>query len=82
LAGLRGLLGLIPGGNGGRYNHRLREHATTFAASLYLCAKRNASISNEVVETVNCLPRKHAMLKLQLMALKALRIAYLTTMNQ
>lgn len=62
---LKGLLGLIPGGNKGRYDHGLRMHITSFAASLYVNAKRRVSISNEVAETVNHLPKKMALCKLQ-----------------
>jgi len=78
---LKGLLGLIPGGNKGRYRHELRTHITSFAASLYVNAKRRVNISNEVTEIVNHLPKKMALCKLQLMTVKALRIAYLMTVK-
>ena len=78
---LKGLLGLIPGGNGGRYNHELRAHIASFAATLYMNAKRHVSASDKVAEAVNCLPKKMALCKLQLMTVKALRIAYLMTVK-
>jgi len=78
---LKGLLGLIPGGNKGRYRHELRTHITSFAASLYVNAKRRLSILNETAETINHLPKKMALYKLQLMIIKALRIAYLMTVK-
>jgi hypothetical protein len=81
LVRLKGLLGLVPDRNRGRYNRRLRGHITAFAASLYLCVKKGASVSNEVAEIVNRLPKRMALYKLQLMTLKILRVAYLTTMN-
>jgi hypothetical protein len=49
--------------------------------SLYIHAKRGESVSNEVAEIVNRLPRRLALYKLQLMTLKALRIAYLATVK-
>jgi len=78
---LKGLLGLIPGGNGGRYNHELRAHIASFAATLYMNAKRHVNTSDKVAEAVNCLPKKMALCKLQLMTVKALRIAYLMTVK-
>ena len=78
---LKGLLGLIPGGNGGRYNHELRAHIASFAATLYMNAKRHVSASDKVAEAVNCLPKKMALCKLQLMTVKALRIAYIMTVK-
>jgi len=81
LVRLKGLLGMIPGRNGGKYNHRLRSHIASFAASLYVNAKRRVSISDKVVEIVNHLPKEQAIYKLELMTLKALRVAYLMTVK-
>ena len=62
---LKTLLGLVLGGNRGRYNHRLRDHITRFAVNLYINAKKDASISDKVIEVVNCLPKKRAISKLE-----------------
>jgi len=42
---LEGLLGFAPNKNGGRYNHRLREHVAALAANLHINSKKNANIS-------------------------------------
>jgi hypothetical protein len=76
---LKGLLGLIPGRNEGKYYHKLRGHIANFATALYMCIKRGVSASNEVLEIINRLPKKKAILKLELLTLKALRITYLMT---
>jgi len=76
---LRGLLGLFPGRNEGRYNHRLRQHLARFASSLYIHAKGHANVSDKVVEIINRLSKNQAIYKLELLTLKALRIAYLKT---
>jgi len=81
LVRLKGLLGLIPGGNGGRYDHRLRSCITSFAMALYMNVKRRASFSDKVAEVVDRLPRRMALCRLQLMTLKALRMAYLMTVK-
>ena len=81
LVRLKRLLGMIPGRNGGKYNHRLRSHIASFAAALYANAKRQANVSDGVVEIVKHLPKKQAIYKLESMTLKALRIAYLMTME-
>jgi len=52
-----------------------------FAVNLYINAKKDASISDKVIEVVNCLPKKRAISKLEVMILKMLRIAYLMTTN-
>ena len=80
LKGLKGLLGFTPDKNK-RYCHKLRIHISSFATSLYMCVKKGVSVSNEVAEVVNRLPRRLALYKLQLMTLKALRIAYLATVK-
>jgi len=77
LVRLKGFLGLIPGKNEGRYNHKLREHITNFAAALRICAKRGTNVSNEVLGIVNRLPKRQAIIRLELLILKALRTAYL-----
>jgi len=69
LVKLKGLLGL-PNKNEGRYNHRLREHVSAFATSLYLCVKRGANVSNEVIETIGHLSKRLAIPKLELIILK------------
>jgi len=78
---LKGILGLIPGGNKGRYYHELRTHIAGFAANLYTRAKRRTNISDKVAEMVDRLPKRMALCRLQLMTLKALRIAYLMTVK-
>jgi len=78
---LKGILGLIPGGNRGRYYHELRTHVAGFAAGLYTRAKRRTNISDKVAEIVDRLPKRMALCRLQLMTLKALRIAYLMTIK-
>jgi len=80
LNGLKGLLGFTPSKNN-RYRHKLRTHISSFAANLYILARRGVGVSNEVAEVVNHLPKKLALYKLQLMTLKALRIAYLATVK-
>jgi len=80
---LKGLLGYTPDKNKGRYDHKLRGHITNFAVSLYMNTKRHVNVLDNVVEIVDRLPMEKAIYKLELMALKALRIAYiLTTSNQ
>jgi len=39
------LLGFASNKNGGRYNHRLREHVAALAANLHINSKKNANIS-------------------------------------
>jgi len=80
LNGLKGLLGFTPSKNK-RYRRKLRIHITNFATGLYILARRGVGVSNEVAEVVNHLPRRLALYKLQLMTLKALRIAYLATVK-
>jgi len=70
LNGLKGLLGFTPSKNN-RYRRKLRTHITSFAANLYILARRGVGVSNEVAEVVNHLPKKLALYKLQLMTLKA-----------
>jgi len=70
LNGLKGLLGFTPSKNN-RYRRKLRTHITSFAANLYIPARRGVGVSNEVAEVVNHLPKKLALYKLQLMTLKA-----------
>ena len=77
LVRLRGLLGMIPGRNRGKYDHRLRSHIASFAATLYMNAKRRLNVSDMVVDIVNRLPKEQAIYRLELITLKALRIAYL-----
>jgi hypothetical protein len=81
MTGLKGLLGFTPNRNKGRYNHRLRKHVAALATNLYLNAKKNANISDNIVEVINRLPKEKAIYKIQLMILKFLRIAYLLTAN-
>ncbi|MCL7390929.1 MAG: hypothetical protein LZ171_02695, partial [Thaumarchaeota archaeon] len=78
---LKGLLGFTPNKNEGRYNHRLRKHVAALAVNLYINAKKNASISDTVIEIANHLPKERALYKIQLTILKALRMAYLLTTN-
>jgi hypothetical protein len=78
---LKGLLGFTPNKNEGRYDHRLRKHVAALATNLYLNAKKNANISDNIVEVINRLPKEKAIYKIQLMILKFLRIAYLLTAN-
>jgi len=73
---LKGLLGFVPDRNKARYNHKLRKHVASFAASLYMGAKKGVNFSDEVTEIINRLPKKQAIYKLELMTLKALRIAH------
>ncbi len=80
LKGLKGLLGFTPDRDK-RHRHKLRAHISSFAMSLYIHARKSRSVSNEVAEVVNRLPRRLALYKLQLMTLKALRIAYLATVK-
>jgi hypothetical protein len=80
LKGLKGLLGFTPDRDK-RHRHKLRAHISSFVMSLYIHARKGRSVSNEVAEVVNHLPRRLALYKLQLMTLKALRIAYLTTIK-
>jgi hypothetical protein len=47
--------------------------------SLYVNVKKHISTSDKVAEIVNHLSKKQAIPRLELMALKALRIAYLMT---
>jgi hypothetical protein len=75
---LKTLLVLIPGGDRRRYNHKLRDHIARFAVNLYINAKKNANISDKVIEIVNRLPKKQAISKLEVIILKTLRIAYLS----
>jgi len=81
LCGLKGLLGLNPNRTGGRFNHRLRHHLAVFAAGLYMNSRKRVGVSDKIIEVINNLPRWQAIIRLELMALKALRIAYLTTMK-
>jgi hypothetical protein len=78
---LKGLLGFTPNKNEGRYDHRLRKHVAALATNLYLNAKKDANISDNIVEVINRLPKEKAIYKIQLMILKFLRIAYLLTAN-
>jgi hypothetical protein len=55
---LKGLLGFIPGKGKAQYDHKLRKHVASFATSLYMCAKKGVSVSNEVAEITNRLPKK------------------------
>ena len=77
LVKLKGLLGLIPGKNKGRYHHKLRGHIAALAVNLYTHAKRG--VSNEAAKVVNHLPLRQGVFKLELIILKILRIAYLMT---
>jgi len=79
LCALKGLLGLNPNRTEGRYNHRLRHHIAALATSLYMNARKHAGALDKVAEIINCLPRWQAIIRLELMTLKALRIAYLMT---
>jgi len=83
LCDLKGLLGLNPNRTEGRYNHRLRNHIAGFATNLYINirAKKCTNVPAEIVEIVNCLPKKEVIHKLQLTILKTLRIAYLMTVK-
>jgi len=78
---LKGMLGLNPSRNKGRYNHRLRRHITRLATSLYKNVRKKVKFSNEIVEVSNRLPKKQAIVRLELLILKALRIAYLMTVK-
>jgi len=44
-------------------------------------AKKNASVLNEIAEIANRLPKNQAVYELELITLKAMRIAYLRTMK-
>ena len=81
LTKLKKILGLIPNKNEGKYNHKLRAHVANLATSLYLSVKKGVSVSDKVAEIVKHLPRRQAILRLELMALKALKAAYSTTTN-
>jgi len=81
LTRLKGLLGFTPNRNEGRYNHRLRKHVAALATNLYVNAKKNANISDTVIEIANHLPKERALYRIQLTILKALRMAYLLTTN-
>jgi len=81
LVRLKGLLGLIPDKNGRRYYRRLRGHIANFATAIYLCVKKGISAPDEVTGIVNRLPKKQAILRLELLTLKALRKAYLMTVK-
>ena len=81
LVRLKGMLGLVPSRNKGRYNHRLRRHIARLATSLYKNVKKNIKFSDEIVEVSNHLPKKQAIFRLELIILKALRMAYLMTMK-
>jgi len=76
---LKGLLGCIPGRNNGKYNRQLRVHVTRLAANLWMNAKRHVNFSDYVSNIVDGLPRRKAIYRLELIILKALRRAYLTT---
>ena len=78
---LKGLLGLTPDRNKGRYNHELRMHITNLAANLYIRARKNMNVSDRVAEIANSLPKEMALYRLQLIVVKALRIAYLMTVK-
>jgi len=78
---LKGLLGFTPNKNEGRYDHRLRKHVVALSANLYINVKRRANVLNNIAEIVNSLPKEKAIYKIQLMILKALRRAYLLTIN-
>jgi hypothetical protein len=58
LVRLKGLLGLIPGKNEGKYHHKLRWHFRNLAANLYINAKRGVNVSDKVTEIVDCLPKR------------------------
>lgn len=45
LNGLKGLLGFTPSKNS-RYRHKLRTHISSFAANLYILARRGVGVSN------------------------------------
>jgi hypothetical protein len=47
--------------------------------NLYINAKRGVNVSDKVTEIANYLPKMQAIIRLELMILKALRIAYLMT---
>jgi hypothetical protein len=80
---LKGLLGLTPNKTKGKYNRKLRYYLGNFAANLYTNIRKNHVTTNipKLTEIVNHLPRGRAILKLQLMILKTLRIIYLTTVK-
>ena len=78
---LKGILGLIPNRNRGRYDHELRRCIADFAIALYIDARKNASVLNEIAEIDNRLPKNQAVYELELITLKAMRIAYLRTMK-
>jgi len=78
---LKGLLGYTPDKNKGRYNHELRSHITRFAVNLYVNTKKRMNVLDRTVEIVDHLPKKKAIYKLELTTLKALRKAYLLTIN-
>ena len=81
LVRLRGLLGLFPGRNKGRYDHELRRHVGNFAVNLYLNAKRFPNVLDEAKEIVNSLPNNQAIFRLELLTLKILRKAYFEAMR-
>ena len=76
LVKLKGLLGFTPNKNKGRHYHELRWHVTALATCLYMNARKRVSVSEEIAEIVNYLPREKAIYRLGLMILKALRKAY------
>jgi hypothetical protein len=78
---LKGLLGFTPNKNEGRYNHRLRKHISALATNLYINTKKNACISDTVIEIADRLPKERALYRIQLTILKALRMAYLLATN-
>jgi hypothetical protein len=81
LQGLRGLLGLNPNRTKGRYSRRLRHHITAFAANLYMKARKYASVFDKIIKITNYSTNRATIHKLQLITLKALRVAYLATIK-
>jgi len=78
---LKGLLGFMPNRNEGRYDHGPRKHIAALATNLYLNAKRNMNVLNNITKVVDSLPKEQALYKIQLMILESLRVAYLLTTN-
>ena len=61
----------------------MRKRIAAFVTTLYLNAKKNASVPEKVADVVNHLPFSQAISRLELMTLtlKVLRMAYLTTVK-
>jgi hypothetical protein len=71
---LKGLLGLTPHKNE-NYNHRLREHLSKLATTIYINNRRHGT-GAKLFEGINRTPRSKALHTLQLMILRILKRAW------